>query len=288
MTTIIDGKKVAYLLLEDLKQKVSKLDKKPGLAVILANDDPSSKVYVASKEKKSIALGYKSYVYRFDRTIMQGKLIELIHELNANPEVNGILVQLPLFEHLDEQAILELINPKKDVDGFHPVNMGRLYTGLKPYAICCTPKGIIKLLKFYGIELEGKNVLVIGRSNIVGKPTAALLTNENATVTLAHSKTKNLKAHTKTADIIVSATGHPKLIKADMVKKGAVVVDVGIIRQDNGLLIGDVDFEKVKDIASFITPVPGGVGPMTIACLLENTYELFLEQEKAKRINKKG
>lgn len=277
---IIDGKKVAFSLLEDLKLKIDKLDKKPGLAVILANDDYSSKVYVASKEKHSIALGLKSCVYRFDKSITQGKLISLIHELNENPEINGILVQLPLYSHLCEREILELISPKKDVDGFHPVNVGKLYAGLNPYAVCCTPKGIVKLLKAYKIKLEGKNIVVVGRSNIVGKPVAALLTNENATVTLAHSKTKNLKEHTKKADIIVSATGHPKLIKADMVKKGAVVIDVGISRQLDGRLIGDVDFEKVKDIASYITPVPGGVGPMTIACLMENTYELYLLQNK--------
>ena len=277
---IIDGKKVAFSILEELKEKVKKLDKKPGLAVILANDDPSSKVYVSSKEKYSLDLGYKSCVYRFDKTITQGKLIQLIHELNENPDINGILVQLPLFSHLNEDEILELIHPKKDVDGFHPVNIGKLYAGLEPYAVCCTPKGIIKLLKAYNIKIEGKKALVIGRSNIVGKPVAALLLNENATVTIAHSKTKNLKEYTKKADIIVSATGHPKLITADMVKKGAVVIDVGIVRQDNGRLVGDIDFEKVKDIVSYITPVPGGVGPMTIACLMENTYELFLLQNK--------
>ncbi len=277
---IIDGKKVAFSILEELKEKVKKLDKKPGLAVILANDDPSSKVYVSSKEKYSLDLGYKSCVYRFDKTITQGKLIQLIHELNENPDINGILVQLPLFSHLNEDEILELIHPKKDVDGFHPVNIGKLYAGLEPYAVCCTPKGIIKLLKAYNIKIEGKKALVIGRSNIVGKPAASLLLNENATVTIAHSKTKNLKEYTKKADIIVSATGHPKLITADMVKKGAVVIDVGIVRQDNGRLVGDIDFEKVKDIVSYITPVPGGVGPMTIACLMENTYELFLLQNK--------
>ncbi len=277
---IIDGKKVALSLLEELKTKIKVLEKKPGLAVILANDDYSSKIYVDSKEKHSIALGIKSCVYRFDKTITQGKLIQLIHELNENPEINGILVQLPLYSHLNEKEILELINPKKDVDGFHPVNVGKLYAGLNPYAVCCTPKGIVKLLKAYSIEIEGKDVLVIGRSNIVGKPVASLLINENATVTLAHSKTKNLKNHCKRADIIISATGHPNLVTSDMVKKGAVVIDVGISRQVCGRLIGDVDFEKVKDIASFITPVPGGVGPMTIACLMENTYELYLLQNK--------
>ena len=263
MAIIIDGKKVAKSLLENLKIKVQQSEKKPGLAVILANDDASSKIYVSSKEKQSLSLGYKSNVYKFDSSITQGQLIKLIHELNEDKQINGILVQLPLFNHLDANQIIELIDPKKDVDGFHPINVG-----------------IIKLLKAYNIELEGKNAVVIGRSNIVGKPTATLLTRENATVTLAHSKTKDLKSITKKADIIVSATGIPKLIKADMVKKGAVVIDVGITKQFDRSLIGDVDFEKVKKVASYITPVPGGVGPMTIACLMENTWELFLEQNK--------
>ena len=278
MAVIIDGKQVSKEILEDLKEKTAKLGKKPGLAVILANDDPSSKIYVASKEKHSLYLGYKSSVYRFDKSITQGNLIKLIHELNENPDINGILVQLPLYNHLNAQKIIEVINPKKDVDGFHPINVGKLNCQLKPYAVCCTPKGIIKLLKAYKVNLVGKNVVVIGRSNIVGKPTATLLSNENATVTLAHSKTKNLKDITKNADIIVSATGVAGLIKANMVKKGAVVIDVGINKQVNGKLIGDVDFEKVKNIAGYITPVPGGVGPMTIACLMENTYELYLKQ----------
>lgn len=280
MTTIINGKHSAKQILDNLKQKTAKLAKKPSLAVILANDDDSSKLYVASKEKTSNELGFNSCVYRFDKSITQGNLIKLIHELNENPNINGILVQLPLYKHLDSQEIIELINPKKDVDGFHPINVGRLNCGLKPYAVCCTPKGIIKLLKEYKINLIGKNVVVIGRSNIVGKPTATLLTNENATVTLAHSKTKNLKEITKNADIIISATGVAKLIKANMVKKGAVVIDVGINKQADGKLIGDVDFDKVKNVASHITPVPGGVGPMTIACLMENTYELFLAQNR--------
>ncbi len=280
MAIIIDGKKVAKELLENLKTKVQQSEKKPALAVILANDNISSKIYVSNKEKQSLVLGYKSSVYIFDKSVTQGQLIKLIHELNENEQINGILVQLPLFDHLDANQIIELINPKKDVDGFHPINVGKLNCGLKPYATCCTPKGIIKLLKTYNIELEGKNAVVIGRSNIVGKPIATLLTNENATVTLAHSKTKDLKSITKNADIIVSATGIPKLIKADMVKKGAVVIDVGITRQLNKTLVGDVDFEKVQKKASYITPVPGGVGPMTIACLMENTWELFLEQNK--------
>ena len=272
---IIEGKKVASALLDKLKQKVSKLRKPPGLAVILANDNPASKVYVASKEKKADELGFESYFYRFDKSVTQRQLVQLIKELNRNRDINGILVQLPLYDHLNQDEIIETIDPIKDVDGFHPVNVGRLNCNLRAYAIPCTPKGIIKLLKAYNIELSGKNVVVIGRSNIVGKPTATLLTNENATVTIAHSKTKKLKAITKNADIIVSATGHPKLIKEDMVKSGAVVIDVGIVKNSLGLLEGDVDFEKVKSKASYITPVPGGVGPMTIACLMENTYELY-------------
>ena len=280
MAKIIDGKKVAKNILDELKIKTAKLNKKPGLAVILATDDPSSKIYVSSKEKHSLNLGFKSCVYSFDRKITQGVLIKLIHELNENPDINGILVQLPLYNHLNAQEIIELIDPKKDVDGFHPINIGRLNADLEPFATCCTPKGIIKLLKAYNIKMEGKNAVVIGRSNIVGKPTATLLTKENATVTLAHSKTKDLKSITKNADIIISATGQPNLIQANMVKKGAVIVDVGIIKQHSGNLVGDVDFEKVEKIASYITPVPGGVGPMTIACLMENTFELYLKQNQ--------
>ena len=278
MAQIIDGKKVSNELLKNLKTKIDKLDKKPALAVILANDNPASKIYVSSKEKHAIALGIKSCVYKFDKNVSQKELVKLIKELNQDPAINGILVQLPLFSHLDEQELLELINPIKDVDGFHPINVGRLNCGLEPFAICCTPKGIIKLLEYYNIEIEGKNALVIGRSNIVGKPTSTLLTNKNATVTLAHSKTKNLKELTKKAEIIVSATGHPHLITADMVNKSAIIIDVGISKHENGKLMGDVDFDNVKNKASYITPVPGGVGPMTIACLMENTYELFLKQ----------
>ena len=275
---IIDGKKVANKLLNELKQKIDKLDKKPGLAVILANNDPASKVYVASKEKKADELGIESSSFKFDKSVTQNELIRLIKELNRTRGINGILLQLPLYDHLNEEEIIEVIEPTKDVDGFHPFNVGKLNSNSRAYAIPCTPKGIVKLLKAYNIPLEGKNIVVIGRSNIVGKPTATLLTNENATVTIAHTKTKDLKSITKNSDIIVSATGHPKLIKEDMVKKGAVVIDVGIVKNHLGLLEGDVDFERVKNKASYITPVPGGVGPMTIACLMENTYELYMLQ----------
>ncbi len=280
MSTIIDGKKVANDIFIKLKETIENEPKKPGLAVILANSDSASKIYVNNKEKRSAQLGIKSSVYRFDKSITQEQLIKLIHELNNTPSINAILVQLPLYKHLNAQEILELIDPKKDVDGFHPINMGRLCANLPAYATPCTPKGIIKLLKEYNIDMVGKNAVVIGRSNIVGKPTALLLSNENATVTIAHSKTKDLKKITKNADIIVSATGCPKLIKADMVKKGAVVIDVGITKQLDKSLVGDVDFEKVKNVAGYITPVPGGVGPMTIACLMENTYRLFKLQNK--------
>ncbi len=277
---ILDGKQLAQKILKDLKEKTKNLAKKPSLAVILANDNPSSKIYVSSKEKCALELGYQSLIYKFDNTITQEKLISLIHELNQNPEVNGILVQLPLYNHLNSQQLIEIIDPKKDVDGFHPINVGKLNCGLKPHAICCTPKGVIKILDEYKIDLEGKEVVVIGRSNIVGKPLASLLLQRNATVTVAHSKTKNLKEITKTKDIVISAVGIANFVKQDMIKKGAVVVDVGISKQTNMKIMGDVDFENVKNIASYITPVPGGVGPMTIACLMENTYELYLEQNK--------
>ncbi|MBQ2983911.1 MAG: bifunctional 5,10-methylenetetrahydrofolate dehydrogenase/5,10-methenyltetrahydrofolate cyclohydrolase [Candidatus Gastranaerophilales bacterium] len=277
---ILDGKKLAKKILEDLKTKTEALAKKPSLAVILANDNPSSKIYVSSKEKCALELGYQSLIYKFDNTVTQEKLIALINELNQNSDVNGILVQLPLFNHLNAQQLIEIINPKKDVDGFHPINVGKLNCGLKPYAICCTPKGVIKILDEYKIDLEGKNVIVIGRSNIVGKPLATLLLQRNATVTVAHSKTKNLKEITKTKDIVISAVGIANFVKQDMIKKDAVVIDVGISKQTNTKIMGDVDFENVKNIASHITPVPGGVGPMTIACLMENTYELYLEQNK--------
>ena len=279
---ILDGKLVAGKILENLKAEVAKTKKKPGLAVILANENPSSKIYVSSKEKRALELGFKSSIFKFDKNVKQGELIELIHELNANPDIHGILVQLPLFKHLDPYKLIEIINPRKDVDGFHPVNVGRLCAGLEPYAVCCTPLGIMKLLDYYKIELASKNALVIGRSNIVGKPMAQLLLQRNATVTIAHSKTKNLKAIAKEMDIIVSATGQPDMVTADMVKKGAVVVDVGIIKHDGRHLCGEVDFEKVQNLTSAITPVPGGVGPMTIAILMQNTYNLFKEAQNAK------
>ncbi len=279
---LLDGKLVADKILENLKNEVAKLEKKPGLAVILANENPSSKIYVSSKEKRALELGFKSSIFKFDRNVKQGELIELIHELNDNPNIHGILIQMPLFKHLDANELIELIDPKKDVDGFHSINVGRLCSGLKPYAICCTPLGIIKMLDYYKIDITSKHALVIGRSNIVGKPMAQLLLQRNATVTIAHSKTKDLKSLARSADIIVSATGQPDMVTADMVKKGAVIIDVGIIKYDGKHLCGEVDFDKVKNIASAITPVPGGVGPMTIAMLMQNTYDLFKEAQNAK------
>ena len=279
MTIILDGKKIAKEITDNLKSKVEKLDKKPTLAVILANDNPSSALYVSSKEKMCKELGFNSCVFRFDKNTTQDKLVDLIKKLNEDNGVDGILVQLPLFSHLNKDELIELIDPKKDVDGFHPINVGKLHSGLNPYAIACTPKGIIKLLKAYNIDLTGKNAVVIGRSNIVGRPAATLLEQENATVTLAHSKTKNLSEIVKSADIVVAAVGKPDTIKKDMVKTGAIVIDVGITKNDKGEIKGDVDFDEVREIASYITPVPKGIGPMTIACLMENTYELYLKRK---------
>lgn len=276
MTVIIDGRACAEKILENIKIKTSKLNKKPGLSVILVGENPASKVYVKNKEKKAIEAGFNSYVYRLPENTSKAELLNLIDKLNNEDNTDGILLQLPLPKHLNPSDFLDKIDPKKDVDGFHPINSGKLLNNEKPYAIPCTPKGIIRLLDEYNIEIAGKNAIVIGRSNIVGKPVSMLLLNKNATVTIAHSKTKNLIDVVKQADIIVSATGISNIITKDMVKEGAAVIDVGIIRGEDGKLKGDVDFNNIKDIAGFITPVPGGVGPMTIAMLMENTLELHL------------
>lgn len=276
MTVIIDGRACAEKILENIKTKTSKLNKKPGLSVILVGENPASKVYVKNKEKKAIEAGFNSYVYRLPENTSKAELLNLIDKLNNEDNTDGILLQLPLPKHLNPSDFLDKIDPKKDVDGFHPINSGKLLNNEEPYAIPCTPKGIIRLLDEYNIEIAGKNAVVIGRSNIVGKPVSMLLLNKNATVTIAHSKTKNLIDVVKQADIIVSATGISNIITKDMVKEGAAVIDVGIIRGEDGKLKGDVDFNNIKDIAGFITPVPGGVGPMTIAMLMENTLELHL------------
>ncbi len=280
MAQIMDGKAYSKEILEQIKHKVDKLQKKPSLAVILVGDDPGSQIYVNSKEKTACELGFVSKTFRLKENTDPKELKDLILKLNSDKNTDAILLQLPLPEHFVEQDFIELIDPKKDVDGFHPLNCGKLMTNSNPYAISCTPKGIIKLLKKYNVEITSANVLVIGRSNMVGKPLAQLLLAENATVTVAHSKTKKLAQIASKADILISATGINGLITKDFVKNGAVVVDVGIFRDENGKIKGDVDFEEVSKIASLITPVPGGIGPMTIAMLMENTLELSLKNAK--------
>ena len=272
---LIDGKAISAKVKEEVKNEAAQLTEKgviPCLAVILVGDDKASQTYVNSKEKACKACGIRSLKYTLEANTSESALIDLIQSLNENDEVDGILVQLPLPKHIDENKILEKISCEKDVDGFHAVNVGRLVSGLDGF-VPCTPCGIMRLFKEYGIEVSGKNAVVIGRSNIVGKPMANLLLNANATVTVTHSKTQNLAKITKDADIIVVAIGKPNFLKADMVKNGAVVIDVGINRLENNKLVGDADFENVANKCSFITPVPGGVGPMTIAMLLKNTIK---------------
>lgn len=274
MTTILDGKKLSQKILEGLKGKLSKLDKKPHLVVILVGEDPASELYVGLKEKRAKEIGMDSTVLKYPANTDEQTLLGKIDELNKDNGVHAILVQLPLPKHIEEKDIIQAIDSKKDVDGFTWENAGKISIGVKPYAYPCTPKGIIKVLDEYNVEIEGKHAVIIGRSNIVGKPIAQMLLNRNATVTICHSKTKNISEITKTADILVAAVGKYKLITADMVKEGAVVIDVGTTKFE-GKNFGDVDFENVSKVASAITPVPGGIGPMTIACLMENTYELF-------------
>jgi len=270
--TLINGKQIAKETYAELKERTEALAEKgiiPGLTVIIVGENPASMTYVASKEKKAAQLGWNSKVIRLEESISQAELIEVIEKLNADQSVDGILVQLPLPKHINELDVLEKIDPDKDVDGFHIVNSGRLFAGLDGF-VPCTPKGIMKLIASTGVDVSGKNAVVLGRSLIVGKPIALLLTAENATVTICHSRTADLREHTLRADILVAAIGKPKFVTADMVKEGAVVIDVGINRTEEGL-VGDVDFESVKEKAGYITPVPGGVGPMTIAMLMENT-----------------
>lgn len=283
MAEIINGKKIAENILNNIKKEVENYDIKPTLAVIIVGCDPASKVYVKNKIKKSEFLGFNSILKELSENITKEELLDVIRSLNNDKNVNGILLQLPLPKGLDEKDFLDEISPIKDVDGFTTYNSGKLFKGEKPYAVACTPKGIIKLLESTGINIEGKLAVVIGRSNIVGKPIAALLLQKNATVIQAHSKTKNLPEILKSADIIISATGKEEFIKGDMVKEGAVIIDVGITRNKNGKLTGDVDFESVSQKASYITPVPGGVGPMTIATLMENTLELYKLQKGLKQ-----
>ncbi len=273
---LIDGKALANKVQTEVAEEVERLKQEknvvPGLAVILVGDDPASHAYVKMKAKACEKVGFYSITHNMPDTISQSEIIQIIEMMNANPHIDGILVQLPLPKHIDTDKILEVIDPKKDVDGFHAYNVGRLVTNLDSF-VPCTPLGVMKMFEAYDIDLEGKDVCVVGASNIVGKPMAALLLNANATVTVTHIYTKDLKAHTVKADIVVVGVGVPGLIKEDMVKEGAVVIDIGINRIEDGSLVGDVDFPKVSKKCSYITPVPGGVGPMTIAMLLSNTLK---------------
>ena len=270
---LIDGKAVSLQVKQQVKQECDKLKTKgvtPGLAVIIVGDDPASQVYVRNKEKACEECGFYSVKYALDADTTQSELNALIDKLNRDEKINGILCQLPLPKHLDDKEVINRIDPIKDVDAFHPVNVGAIMIGDYNF-LPCTPAGVMELIHSTGVDVTGKKAVVIGRSNIVGKPMAMLLLHENATVEITHSKTLDLKSITKEADILVAAIGRAKFVTADMVKQGAVVIDVGMNRDENGKLCGDVDFENVKDKCSFITPVPGGVGPMTISMLMRNT-----------------
>lgn len=273
MAKIIDGKAVSAAVKEQVKAETERLKEQgitPGLAVVLVGDDPASRVYVNNKKKACELVGFYSEEYALSADTTQQELLELVDKLNHDNKINGILVQLPLPKHLDDKAVIAAIDPKKDVDAFHAENVGKIMIGDYKF-LPCTPAGVMELLASENIEIEGKNCVVIGRSNIVGKPMAMLLLHKNGTVTITHSRTKNLKEICLNADIIVAAVGIAKFLKADMVKPGAVVIDVGMDRDENGKLCGDVDFAEVEKRASYITPVPGGVGPMTIAMLMKNT-----------------
>ena len=279
MANIIDGKALAEKLQAKLAEKTAKLKaetgQEPGLVVILVGDNPASQVYVRNKERSALAAGFRSEIVRLPESTSQEELLALIAKYNQDPAWHGILVQLPLPAHIDDEAVLLAIDPEKDVDGFHPTNMGRLWSG-HPLMIPSTPAGIMEMFREYKVDLEGKNAVVIGRSNIVGKPMAQLLLSKNATVTLTHSRTHHLAKIAKKADILVVAIGRGHFVTKDFVKEGAVVIDVGMNRDENGKLIGDVKFDEVAEVASLITPVPKGVGPMTITMLMEQTYQAFV------------
>ena len=279
MANIIDGKALAEKLQAKLAEKTAKLKsetgQEPGLVVILVGDNPASQVYVRNKERSALAAGFRSEIVRLPESTSQEELLALIAKYNQDPAWHGILVQLPLPAHIDDEAVLLAIDPDKDVDGFHPTNMGRLWSG-HPLMIPSTPAGIMEMFREYKVDLEGKNAVVIGRSNIVGKPMAQLLLSKNATVTLTHSRTHHLAKIAKKADILVVAIGRGHFVTKDFVKEGAVVIDVGMNRDENGKLIGDVKFDEVAEVATLITPVPKGVGPMTITMLMEQTYQAFL------------
>jgi len=273
---LIDGKSLSKKVQDYVKTEVETLKKEqgivPGLAVVILGDDPASHVYVGMKEKACKNVGFYSIAHKMPDTITQNEIIEILTMMNNNPHIHGILLQLPLPPHIDTEKLLEVIDPKKDVDGFHAYNVGRMVNKLESF-VACTPLGVMKMFEEYKIDLKGKDVVVVGASNIVGKPMASLLLNADATVTVTHVHTKDLAAHTRKADIVIVGVGIPNLIKEDMVKDGAIVIDIGINRLESGKLVGDVDFEAVAPKCSYITPVPGGVGPMTIAMLLENTLK---------------
>lgn len=273
MAIILDGKMLRDKIFESLKAKLDKMQQKPTLAVILVGENPASQIYVRNKKKTAEKLGINSLSIEYPSDISEEELLNKIKELNSDEKVTAILVQLPLPAHINKNRIIDAILPQKDVDGLTPYNLGKLFSGEEPFVYPCTPKGILLLLDEYNIKLEGKNIVVVGRSNLVGKPVAQMLLKRNATVTMCHSHTKNLSEITKTADIIVSAVGK-KVIGEKMLKSDCVVIDVGIFRDENGKISGDVDFENVSKTAAYISPVPGGVGPMTIASLMLNTVEL--------------
>lgn len=274
MTTILDGKGLSHKIHEELKEKVSELSSKPHLVVILVGDDEGSKLYVGLKEKAAEKIGIQSTVIRYPNDTDEKTVLDKVNELNNDDSVHAILVQFPVPKHINPLNVISAISPKKDADGITAENFGKIMLNVEPYAYPCTPKGVLRLLDEYNIDLKGKHVVVVGRSNIVGKPVAQMALNRNATVTICHSQTKNLAEITKTADVLISAVGVNEIIKKEMIKNNSVVVDVGICKV-NGKTCGDVDFKNVSELTSYITPVPGGIGPMTIACLMENTYNLF-------------
>lgn len=274
MAKILDGKKLRDKLFVDLKAKIDKMPVKPTLAVVLVGDDPASQIYVRTKKKTAENLGINSKVFEYPATIRENELLNKIQELNNDKDITAILVQLPLPKHINKSKIIDAISPKKDVDGLTSYNSGKLFTGEIPYVYPCTPKGIMLLLDEYNVDLQGKHVVVIGRSNLVGKPIAQMALNKNATVTICHSYTKNIESIIKTADVLISAVGK-NVIGENILKSNCIVIDVGIFKDENGKIRGDIDFEKVSESVAYISPVPGGVGPMTIASLMINTVELF-------------
>jgi len=274
MAVIIDGKKIAQEIIGGVKAEAQRLKERvgitPGLAVLLVGNDPASSIYIRHKENACRKAAFLSREFKLSQETAEKDILAIIHELNRDEEIHGILVQLPLPRHIRPTTIIEAIDPRKDVDGFHPYNLGRLFTG-NPYHMACTPKGILELMDRSSIAVEGKRAVIVGRSNIVGKPVALMLLNRHATVTICHTRTQHLPSMTRQAEILIAAAGRPEMIRADMVSNGAVIIDVGINRTDDGRLVGDVAFSEVRKKASYITPVPGGVGPMTIAMLLVNT-----------------